>query len=77
LGAVPSFAGVGHAIQPCPRSREVGNASGDDYPGAILVTYRGLGLGQHIANAATAGSTCPPSNRQGCYQLTYTVRRIP
>jgi hypothetical protein len=77
FGAVPSFAGVGHPIQPCPSSREVGNSSGDDNPGAIAVTYHGLALGQHVSNAATAGSTCPASNRQGCYQLTYTVRRIP
>jgi hypothetical protein len=76
FGALPSFAGTGHPIQPCPVSREVGNSAGDDYPGAITVTYRGLGLGRHVTNASTAGSTCPASNRQGCYQLTYTVSRV-
>ena len=76
LGAIPSFAGVGHPIRPCPSSREVGNAAGDDYPGAITVTYPGPALGRHVTNAATAGSTCPASNRQGCYQLTYTVSRV-
>jgi hypothetical protein len=76
FGAVPSFAGVGHPIQPCPASREVGNILGDDYPGAITVSYRDLGLGRHVTNASTAGSTCPASNRQGCYQLTYTVSRV-
>ena len=76
FGALPSFAGPGHPIQPCPASREVGNAAGDDYPGAITVTYRGLALGRHAVNASTAGSTCPTSNARGCYQLTYTVRRV-
>ena len=33
-------------------------------------------LGRHVANASTAGSTCPPSNMHGCYQLTYTVSRV-
>jgi len=53
----------------------VGNSAGDDYPGAITVTNKGLALGTHIVNASTAGSTCPPSNVKGCYQLTYTVSR--
>jgi hypothetical protein len=29
-----------------------------------------------VTNAATAGSSCPPSNLHGCYQLTYTVSRV-
>ncbi len=76
FGALPDFDGPGHTIQPCPSSREVGNASGDDYPGAIAVTYRTPALGRHVVDAATAGSTCPPSNLHGCYQLTYTVSRV-
>jgi hypothetical protein len=76
FGAVPSFAGTGHPIAPCPSSREVGNSAGDDNPGAITVAYSGLGLGRHVANASTKGSTCPASNVRGCYQLTYTVRRV-
>jgi len=76
FGALPGFAGPGHPIQPCPVSSEVGNSAGDDYPGAITVTYRGLALGHHVVNASTAGSTCPTSNARGCYQLTYTVRRV-
>ena len=39
-------------------------------------SHKGLGLGTHVANASTAGSTCPPSNVKGCYQLTYTVSRL-
>jgi hypothetical protein len=76
FGAIPSFAGPGHPMRPCPASREVGNSKGDDYPGAITVTFRGAALGRHVTDASTAGSTCPPSNVHGCYQLTYTVSRV-
>lgn len=76
FGALPGWDGPGKPTLPCPPSNEVGNASGDDYPGAITVTHKGLGLGRHVANASTAGSTCPPSNVKGCYELTYTVSRV-
>jgi hypothetical protein len=76
FGALPGWDGPGHPTLPCPRSNEVGNSAGDDYPGAITLTQRGLGLGRHVVDASTAGSTCPPSNVHGCYQLTYTVMRL-
>lgn len=76
FGALPGWDGPGKPTKPCPASSEVGNASGDDYPGAIAVTHRGPALGRHVANASTRGSTCPPSNVNGCYQLTYTVSRL-
>jgi hypothetical protein len=76
FGALPGWDGPGKPTLPCPPSNEVGNSAGDDYPGAITVTHTGLALGTHVANAATAGSTCPPSNVKGCYQLTYTVSRV-
>jgi hypothetical protein len=76
FGALPGWDGPGKPTLPCPASSEVGNAAGDDYPGAITVTNKGPALGTHVANAATAGSTCPPSNVKGCYQLTYTVSRV-
>ena len=76
FGALPGWDGPGRPTLPCPLSSEVGNSAGDDYPGAITVTNKGLALGTHVANAATAGSTCPPSNVKGCYQLTYTVSRV-
>jgi hypothetical protein len=76
FGALPGWDGPGKPTLPCPRSSEVGNSAGDDYPGAITVTNKGLALGTHVANASTAGSTCPPSNVKGCYQLTYTVSRV-
>src|SRR4051812_27560838 len=76
FGALPGWDGPGHPTAPCPQSDEVGNSAGDDYPGAITVTQRGLGLGRHVMNASTEGSTCPVSNARGCYQLTYTVSRV-
>ena len=75
FGALPGWDGPGHPTAPCPLTTEIGNSKGDDYPGAIAVTYRGSALGRHVTNASTAGSSCPPSNRHGCYQLTYTVTR--
>jgi hypothetical protein len=76
FGALPGWDGPGKPTAPCPRSNEVGNSTGDDYAGAITVTQKGLGLGRHVVNASTAGSTCPASNMHGCYQLTYTVSRV-
>ena len=76
FGALPGWDGPGHPTAPCPVSNEVGNASGDDYAGAITLIYRGAALGRHVSNASTAGSTCPSSNVNGCYQLTYTVSRV-
>jgi hypothetical protein len=76
FGALPGWDGPGKPTLPCPASSEVGNSSGDDYPGAITVTNKGLALGTHAVNASTAGSTCPPANVKGCYQLTYTVSRV-
>jgi hypothetical protein len=76
FGALPGWDGPGKPTLPCPASSEVGNSSGDDYPGAIAVTNKGLALGTHAVNASTAGSTCPTSNVKGCYQLTYTVSQV-
>jgi len=76
FGALPGWDGPGHPTAPCPRSNEIGNVRGDDYPGAITITHHGASLGRHIVDAATVGSTCPPSNAHGCYQLTYTVSRL-
>ena len=46
FGALPGWDGPGHPTAPCPASSEVGNSKGDDYPGAIAVTYTGLALGR-------------------------------
>ena len=63
-------------MSPCPRTNEVGNSSGDDYAGSIQAVHTTTRLGRFVADAATAGSTCPASNVHGCYQLTYTVSRV-
>ena len=78
FGAVPSFDGPGHALAPCPVTSEVGNPVGDDYAGELVARFPSpaRSLGRHSTNASTAGSSCPASNRNGCYQLTYTVSRV-
>ena len=43
FGALPGWDGPGHPTAPCPLTTEIGNSKGDDYPGAIAVTYRGAG----------------------------------
>jgi hypothetical protein len=78
LGVLGSFRGQGVPIPPCPRTQEIGNPSGDDYPGALQGSYRSpaRSLGTHTTNSIVAGSTCPPENTKGCYALTYTVTRV-
>jgi hypothetical protein len=78
FGAIPDFDGVGHALQPCPKTNEVGNSTGDDYGGSLVAHFRSpdASLGRHATNATSTGSSCPPSNVHGCYQLRYTVSRV-
>ena len=63
---------------PCPKSRELGDLSGDDTPGSVLDEYRSPAgsLGRHSSNSKLVPSTCPTSNRAGCYRLTYSVRLV-
>jgi hypothetical protein len=65
-------------VSPCPRSTEIGSEIGDDEPGILVAQFRSpqASLGTHRTNSILAGSTCPASNRQGCYRLTYTISRI-
>ena len=78
FGAIPNFDGPGHVLQPCPKTNEVGNAFGDDYGGSLVAQFASprRSLGTHATNAQLAGSTCPPANRNGCYQLRYTVKVV-
>lgn len=78
FGILGSFAGQSVAVEPCPRSREIGNAAGDDVPGALEARFASSirSLGAHTTNSILAGSTCPAQNTKGCYALSYTVRRI-
>jgi len=70
--------GGGDPLFPCPKQSEVGNRAGDDVPGAATVTFRSAAasLGTHSVNSSNVGSTCPAVNTNGCYRVTFTVRRI-
>ena len=70
--------GGGGPMFPCPKQPEVGNRAGDDVPGAATMTFRSAAasLGTHTVNSSNAGSTCPAVNTNGCYRVTFTVRRI-
>jgi hypothetical protein len=70
----PTFSSNDRAVYPCPRSEEFGHPTGDDRPGYLAV--KGA-LGRHSANSSLEDSTCPPVNRQGCYQLTWSVLALP
>jgi hypothetical protein len=65
-------------MAPCPKSKEFGNFGGDDVPGEIVVHYTGAnGVGRHTVNGSLAPpSTCPASNRLGCWQLSWTIARV-
>jgi hypothetical protein len=78
FGAIPNFDGPGHVLQPCPKTNEVGNSFGDDYGGSVVARFASpqRSAGTHATNALLAGSTCPPTNRKGCYQLRYTVKVV-
>jgi hypothetical protein len=74
-----SWTHVNTAMAPCPTNPgEFGNFVGDDVPGEIVVHYRGANaVGAHAANGSLAPpSTCPTSNRNGCYRLWWTIKRV-
>jgi hypothetical protein len=78
FGAIPNFDGPGHVLQPCPKTNEVGNSFGDDYGGSVVARFASpqRSAGTHATDAQLAGSTCPPANKHGCYQLRYTVKVV-
>jgi len=66
-------------VAPCPRLEdEVGSLIGDDVPGIVADHFRSpqASLGIHRSNSRLRGSTCPSSNRKGCYRLTYEVSAV-
>ncbi len=69
-----SFSDVRRAPYPCPASGEADNGTSDDAPG--VVDRRVSRLGPQRADPLPIDSTCPPSNRRGCYQVAFTVTRI-
>lgn len=63
---------------PCPRSDEFLDLVGDDAAGTVVDEYRSpaAALGRHSSDARLEESSCPPINRRGCYQVTYSVTRV-
>ncbi len=72
---VATFSDPSQAMAPCPKSGEFGNFTGDDVPGLVVDRYRGANaVGTHRRNGRLAPpSTCPRTNRDGCFQVAYTV----
>jgi hypothetical protein len=66
------------ALPPCPRSQEIGTRPGDDVPGAAIARFRspGASIGLQRINSSLTGSTCPATNKHGCYELTFRVSRV-
>lgn len=78
FGSVGNAYSADEPVWPCPRANEIGNPIGDDEPGILVDHFRSptAGLGTHHSNSRLDGSTCPKSNKHGCYALIYSVRRV-
>jgi hypothetical protein len=78
FGSLGNADGAQHAMTPCPRSSEFGTFEGDDVPGFAVARFSSpaAGLGLHRLRPQRLGSTCPPANRLGCYELSYRVDRV-
>jgi hypothetical protein len=65
-------------MSPCPRSNEFGDAPGDETAGALERRFRSpfASLGRHRVDAKLDASTCPLTNRRGCYAVEFEVTRI-
>ena len=69
-----------HPFRDCPSNEEL--ADNNDVPGLIEDVYSSAeaSLGTHRSNALTRSgdptSTCPDTNPQGCYSVTYTVTKV-
>lgn len=77
LGAFGNARGEQFPLRPCPAHFEV--SRGNDAPGIVVDRYRSpaASLGLHRSNATSFDeSTCPRSNRRGCYGLTYEVTLV-
>lgn len=77
FGALGNALAPRGTVAPCPRGSELGNLVGDDVPGYAFQSFSSpqASLGRHVLNSRLPGSTCPPSNRHGCYAVTLTVTR--
>jgi hypothetical protein len=75
-----SFGGEGttQPLYPCQKTGEFGVRAGDDVPGLAVVHFRSpaAAVGTHSLNSRVNGSTCPPQNRRGCYQVSFSVQQV-
>jgi hypothetical protein len=79
FGALGTMDSPSRSMAPCPRNpREFGVRSGDDVPGIALAAYRSpeRSVGVYHANAWIPFSTCPTSNKAGCYTVVFDVTRV-
>jgi hypothetical protein len=78
FGSLGNADGAQHAMSPCPRSSEFGTFDGDDVPGTAVARFSSpaAALGLHRLRPLRLGSTCPPVNTRGCYELSYRVERV-
>ena len=78
FGVLGNADGPGHALTPCPTSREFGTFDGDDVPGVALARFASpaAALGLHRLRPRRHGSTCPAVNRLGCYEAAFRVERV-
>ena len=61
---------------PCPGGTgEFLDLVGDDSPGTVADAYPSPSAaeGEHVSNALSDHSSCPPVNSHGCYEVTYRV----
>ena len=77
FGALGNALAARGTVTPCPLDSELGNLDGGDVPGFAYRSFPSpeSSIGRHVLNSRLPGSTCPPSNRRGCYAVTFTVTR--
>jgi hypothetical protein len=78
FGVLGNADGSGHALAPCPTSKEFGTFDGDDVPGIVVARFASpaAALGLHRLRPRRHGSTCPVVNKLGCYEVAFRVERV-
>jgi hypothetical protein len=78
FGLLGNADGPGHALTPCPTSKEFGTFDGDDVPGIAVARFDSpaAAIGPHRLRPRLRGSTCPAVNRLGCYEVAFRVDRV-
>jgi hypothetical protein len=78
FGSFAPADGEGHALPPCPITKEFGTYEGDDVPGEVINRFASpkAAVGFHRGRPSRHDTTCPSVNRLGCYEIDYTVSRV-